>query len=57
MTEVHFVQCCFGANIKKTIGPYADYSTAAHIANAVEEHFYNGGNQYTQIETREVIEP
>ena len=54
MSKVHLVQCCFGAEIEKTVGPYADKEDAKAVANAIEEHFYSGGDQHIHIDTRVV---
>ena len=56
MTTVFLVECCFGAEIEKVIGPYSDESTAHTVADAIETHFYDGGDQYTAVICREVVE-
>ena len=57
MTDtVYLVQCCFSAEVEKTVGPYKDEQVAHHVADAIERHFYNGGDQYCRVEERTVIE-
>jgi len=54
VTTVYLVQCCFDVDVKHTVGPYADETVAHHVADAIETHFWNGGDQYTRVEAREV---
>ena len=54
MTNVHLVQCCFGADIQHTVGPYDDEETAKAVANAIEQHFWTGGDQHVRVESRVV---
>jgi len=54
MTKVHLVQCCFAADIQHTVGPYENVETAKAVANAIEEHFWTGGDQHVQVESRVV---
>ena len=54
MTNVHLVQCCFAADIQHTVGPYENEEKAKAVANAIEAHFWTGGDQYVQVEKRVV---
>jgi len=52
MTKVHIVQCCFDADVKHTVGPYKDEETADAVAEAIETHFWTGGDQHVRVEER-----
>jgi len=54
MTKVHLVQCCFAADIQHTVGPYESEETAKAVANAIEAHFWYGGDQHVRVESRVV---
>ena len=55
MTKVHLVQCCFAADIEKTIGPFGHETTAEIVADVLREHFHNGGDRHVRVESRVVV--
>ena len=53
--SVYLVQCCFAAEIEKTVGPFGHKETAEIVAKVLRDHFHNGGDRHVRIEKRVVL--